>query len=199
MLNLKNECLGHTRKSVNRYSFAELTKKIKKNDLCEIQYNPSKSSAIVNLDCGSATYINFKTKQTYTIIDHWPNIFATWINDTIAHIEGPCGTGCSKSVIFVTPQTIVSCADHEYRIKNLLQNEPPDFYNNRPLLIDPKKNIYVCYDGENNIQVFPLPKHATIRPPKDYFSEKAEIRDDQLVITYENKNGKRKRVAYGRV
>jgi hypothetical protein len=182
-LNL-NKCFACSTQSRQSISFKDISKKIQKNDICEIKYNLSKTAAIVNVDCGSAYYINFKTQQTYTIVNHWPNVFPTWISDTIAHIEGPCGTGCSKSIIFAAPATAVSCATHEYRIKNLVKNEPPDFYNNRPLLIDPKKRIYVCYDDENNIQVFPLPTHASIHPPKDYFSEKAEIRDGQLVVTY---------------
>ncbi|HLB41235.1 MAG TPA: hypothetical protein VJN02_00020 [Gammaproteobacteria bacterium] len=198
LLNL-NESFAYSTQSKPSISFAELNKKIQKKDICEIKYNPSKTAAIVNVDCGSAYYINFKTQQTYMIINHWPNVFPAWISDTIAHIEGPCGTGCSKSIIFVAPATMVSCATHEYRVKNLTENEPPDFYNNRPLLIDPKKEIYVCYDDENNIQVFPLPTHASIHPPKNYFSEKAEIRNGQLVVTYKNGNGKVKRIPYGKI
>jgi hypothetical protein len=194
-----NEIFAYEQKNDPNISFEKLNLKIQKNDICEIKYNPSKTAAIVNIDCGSACYVNFKTQQTYTIVDHSPNIFTTWVSDSIAHIESPCGTGCSKSIIFVAPATIVLCATHEYRIKNLSQNEPPDYYNNTPLMIDPKKGIYVCYDEENNIQVFPLPRHASIRPPKNYFSEKAEIRNDQLVITYKNGNGKIKRIAYGRI
>jgi len=180
-------------------SFEKLNQKIQKNDICEIKYNPSKNAAIVNIDCGSAYYINFKTQQTYTIIDHAPNIFPTWVSDTIAHIQSPCGTGCSKSIIFVEPAITVSCATHEYRIKNINHNVPPDYYNNAPLLIDPKKGIYVCYDEDNNIQVFPLPIHASIHPPKGYFSEKAEIHDGQLVVIYTNKQGKTNRILYGKI
>ena len=194
-----NESFAYSTQSKLSISFSELSKKIQKKDICEIKYNPSKTAAIVNIDCGSAYYINFKTQQTYTIVDHWPNIFPSWISDTVAHVEGPCGTGCSKSIIFVAPATVVSCATHEYRIKNLIQNEPPDFYNNRPLLIDPKKGIYVCYDDENNIQIFPLPTHASIHPPKGYFSEKAEIHNGQLVVIYKNKQGKINRISYGKI
>lgn len=198
LLNL-NEGFASSIQSKPSASFAELNKKIQEKDICEIKYNPSKTAAIVNIDCGSAHYINFKTQQTYTIINHWPNVFLAWISDTIAHIEGPCGTGCSKSIIFIAPETVVSCATHEYRMKSLNKNAPPDFYNNRPLLIDPKKEIYVCYDDENNIQVFPLLTHASIHPPKNYFSERAEIRNGQLVVIYKNGNGKIKRIAYGKI
>ncbi len=198
LLNL-NESFAHSSQKHSDISFAELNNKVQKSDICEIKYNPSKTAAIVNVDCGSAQYINFKTHQTYAIINHWPNVFPVWISNTIAHIEGPCGTGCSKSIIFVAPATTISCATHEYRIKKLVKNEPPDFYNNRPLLIDPKKGIYICYDDENNIQVFPLPTHSSIHPPKNYFSEKAEIRNGQLIVTYENGKGKIKRISYGKI
>ena len=171
---------------------------IHKKETCGVKYNPEKTAAIVNIDCGSAIYINFTTKQTYKIIDHWPNVFSPiWLNDTIARIDGPCGTGCSKSVIFIAPSTVVSCAEHEYRIENLDWNDPPDFRNNTPLLIDVKKGIYVCYDEANNIQAFPLPKHPTIHPPEGFYSEKAEIHHNQLIVIYENGHGKIKRVSYG--
>lgn len=158
MLSLSNESFAKSTDGNHQISFDKLLKKIQKNDICEIRYNPSKTAAIVNTDCGSAIYINFEKKQTYTIIDHWPNIFPFWINNRIAHIEGPCGTGCSQSVIFVAPTTVISCAIHEYRIENLNPNEPPDYYNNTPLLIDPKKGIYVCYNEKGKIRIFPLPK-----------------------------------------
>lgn len=198
MLNL-NESAAHPAPDMKNISFSELNKKIQQKLICEINYNPSKTAAIVSIDCGSAYYINFKTHQTYQIIEHWPNVFPKWVSETIAHLEGPCGTSCSKSLIFVAPATVIACATHEYRIKNLLQTEPPDFYNNRPLLIDPKKRIYVCYDDENNIQVFPLPTYSTIHPPEGYYSEKAEIQNDQLIVTYRNSNGIVKRISYGNI
>lgn len=194
-----NEIFAYENKNDQSISFKNLNQKIQKNDICEIKYNSSKTAAIVNIDCGSAYYINFKTQQTYTIIDHAPNIFPAWVSDNIAHIESPCGTGCSKSIIFVAPATTVSCATHEYRIKNINQDEPPDYYNNTPLLIDPKKGLYVCYDEDNNIQVFPLPVQASIHPPKGYFSEKAEIRNGQLVMIYKDKQGKINNISYGKI
>lgn len=194
-----NEIYAFEKQSNQNIPFEKLNKMIQKKDICEIKYNPSKTAAIVNIDCGSAYYINFETSQTYTIIDHWPNVFPTWVSDTVAHIEGPCGTGCSKSIIFVAPAIVISCTMHEYRIKNLSQNEPPDYYNNTPLLIDPEKELYVCYDEENNIQVFPLPMHASIRPPKGYFSEKAKIRNGQLVVIYKNGSGKMMQISYGKI
>ena len=194
-----NKIFAHEQKNNKNISFEKLNQKIQKKDVCEIEYNPSKTAAIVNIDCGSAYYINFKTQKIYTIVDHAPNVFPTWISDNIAHIESPCGTGCSKSIIFVAPAITVSCATHEYRIKNINQNEPPDYYNNTPLLIDPKKGLYVCYDEDNNIQVFPLPTHASIHPPKGYFSEKAEIRNGQLAVTYKDKQEKIKSISYGKI
>ena len=143
-------------------------------------------------DCGSAIYINFTTKSIYTIVDHWPNVGTKWLSETVAHVAGPCGTGCAQSIIFVAPATVVSCATHEYRIKNLSENLPPDFYNNTPLLIDPKRGIYVCYDDTNKIQVFPLPTHPSIQPPKGYFSDSAYIHNNRLVIIYEDAHGKTK-------
>jgi len=180
--------------------FNKLVNSINKKETCGVKYNPTKTAAIVNIDCGSAIYINFITKQTYTIIDHWPNVFSPlWLNNTTAKINGPCGTGCSKSVIFVAPSTVVSCTEHEYRIESLDDHYPPDFRHNTPLLIDVKKGIYVCYDETDNIQVFPLPKYPTIHPPKGFYSEKAEIRHGKLVVTYENGHGKIKRVSYGAI
>jgi hypothetical protein len=199
-LNLINNCYAHAQQNKTSDLFNELAKKIRNHTVCGIEYNPSKTAAIANIDCGSAIYINFKTKQTYTITDHRPGlVFPTWVNNTIVTVESSCGTGCAKDIIFVAPSTVISCADHEYRIKNLIKTEPPDFYNNRPLLIDPKKEIYVCYDDKNNIQVLPLVKHTSIRPPRGYFSEKAEIRHNHLVIAYKNKDGKIKEDDYGKI
>lgn len=62
-----------------------------------------------------------------------------------------------------------------------------------------KKGIYICYNEEDNIQVFPLSKPSTIRPPKSYYSEKAEIKHSKLFVIYENGHGKVKRVSYGAV
>ncbi len=179
-------------------TFDKLVTKIHSHTVCGIKYNPSKTAAIVDEDCRSAVYINFKTQQTYAILDNKLayHISPTWINNSIATIETSCGTGCVNVVIFVSPATVVSCADHEYRIKFLNEHVPPDYYHNRPLLIDPKKGIYVCYDEDKNIQVFPLPIHVSIRPPKGYFSEKAIIRNNHLIIFYKNAHEKTKQVSY---
>lgn len=88
---------------------------------------------------------------------------------------------------------------HEYRIKNFSPDEPPDYYNNTPLLIDPQRKLYVCYDEENHIQVFPFPVHASILPPKGYFSERAEIQNGQLIVIYKNKKGNINRISYGKI
>lgn len=111
LLNLNNVCLG--------FSFKEIHKKILKNDICQIDYNPSKTAAIVNTDCGSAFYVNFKTQTIHQIIQHWSNIFPAWKSDNIVNIEGPCGTGCSQSIIFIAPATNIVCPVHEYRIEHL--------------------------------------------------------------------------------
>jgi hypothetical protein len=203
-LSLINDCYAKSQQSKGESSFNELAKKIHNHTACGIEYNPSKTAAITNIDCGSAIYINFKTKQTFTITNHRPGfIFPAWVSNNIVTLESSCGTGCAKDIIFVAPKTIISCADHEYRIENLLKNEPPDFYNNRPLLVDPKKEIYICYDEGNNIRVLPLSKQVSkqilIHPPQGYFSEEAEIRHNRLVVTYQNKDGKVKHIDYGKI
>ena len=200
LLNLKSVNGAQTPLEKPKLSFTEVMNKIYTKDLCEVGYNPSRTAAIVNPDCGSAIYVDFKHKSIYPIIDHWPNVFSPiWLNDKVVHIKGPCGTGCAQSIIFIAPATTISCATHEYRITQLSPNEPPDYYNNTPLLIDPQKEIYVCYDETDHIQVFPFPKHRSIRPPEGYFSEKAEIHHHHLIVTYEDKQGHRKHITYGRL
>ena len=163
------------------------------------EYNPLKTAAIVHIN-SLPIYIDFKAKKTFTITGPWPGLVAaTWLNNSIAHIQGSCGTGCAKSVIFIAPSTVISCSEHEYRIESLDPHYPPDFQHNRPMLIDVKKGIYVCYDDADNIQVFPLPKYPTIRPPKGFYSEKAEIKHGKLIVTYEDGHGKTKRVSYGAI
>ena len=200
LLNWIDSCYAQLQ-SNNPSLFDKLIKKINTHTLCGIQYNPSKTAAIVNDDCRSAIYVDFKKKITYTIADKKlaNHIFATWINDTIATVENSCGTGCANVIVFVAPAVAFSCPVHEYRIESLDEHEPPDYYHNRPLLIDPRRKIVACYDGENNIQVFPLPKQATIHPPRGYFSEKAEIRDNKLTVIYSNKQGIIKNITYGKI
>jgi hypothetical protein len=170
---------------------------IQNHKVCDIYYNPSKTAAIASIKCNTAIYINFKTHKTYTVMPHQSGlIFTTWLSDTVANVETSCGSGCTKSLIFVAPNISVACATHEYRIQSLDPHTPPDYYHNRPLLIDPDRGIYVCYDENNTIQVYPFPKHASTHPPKGYFSEKAKIQNNRLVITYKNKHGKIKRITY---
>jgi hypothetical protein len=166
-------------------TFTELSKLIKSREICEILYNPSKTAALVNIDCGSAYYINFKTKKTHRIVDNWPSVFFSWHNDSIAEVVSSCGTGCSQSVIFVAPARVITCESHDFRIKEMSKDEPP-LSSNRPLLIDHHKGIYVCYDAKGNIQIFPLSKSETIYPPEHHYAESAKIQYNQLVITYEN-------------
>src|SRR5947207_473639 len=98
-------------------------------------------------------YVNFKTSQTKVIVKDWLDVFSMWKTDNIVHIKSSCGTGCSQSVIFMAPSTSIVCPVHEYRLESLSENEPPDFYNNNPLLIEPRKKIYACYTENNVIQV----------------------------------------------
>lgn len=194
-----NVCHANSDEIVN-ISYRDLMKQVHRHEGYGIQYNPSKSAAIVDTSMSVPVYINFKTKKTYVITSHWPGLVsATWLNDLIALVKGSCGTGCARSIIFIAPSTVVSCAEHEYRIENLDRHYPPDFRHNTPLLIDVKKGIYVCYDANNNIQIFPLPNYSTIRPMKGFYSEKAEIQHGDLIVIYENGHGKIKRVSYGTI
>ncbi|MDR3491718.1 MAG: hypothetical protein P4M12_06700 [Gammaproteobacteria bacterium] len=179
-------------------SFRDIQDRIQKKDICEIDYSPSKKAAIVNIDCGSAIYVNFKNKKIQNIIKHWPNVFVTWKSENIAHLRGPCGTGCEQSIIFIVPSTKIVCPTHEYRIESLNPNEPPDFYNNDPLLIDPYKKIYVCYAEDNVIQVFQMPKklQMTIRPPVGSYADEASIQGNHLVIIYRNRHNFAKKIIY---
>ncbi|OAI47744.1 hypothetical protein AYO45_01450 [Gammaproteobacteria bacterium SCGC AG-212-F23] len=162
---------------------------------CGVTHNPARTAAIIGGACGSPVYVNFKTKKTYSIIkEQYRNFYIKWLDNRVATLEAGCGTGCVEAYIFVAPTTVVSCADHEYRIHFLDPKEPPDYSSNRPLLVDPKKRIYVCYDGDNNIQIFPLPNQPTIRPPEGFFSEKAEIHNEKLTVIYKNAHGKIKRI-----
>ena len=161
-----------------------------------MQYNSSKSAALVNIDCGSAYYINFKTRLTHTVVNNWPSVFFSWRNDEVAEVVSSCGTGCTQAVIFVAPASVVSCNSHDFRIKDM-QKEDPNLSSNRPLLIDPLRKIYICYDNNDNIQVYPLPNTPTIYPPDQYFAETVKIKNGQLVIGYENeKTGKLKLMKY---
>ena len=193
MLNLSNVCFAS--------SFENIRERIQKNELCHIDYNFSKTAAVVNVDCNSAIYINFKTKKVQTIVKNWPNVFPIWKSDTMVYVQGSCGTGCSQSIIFVAPATSISCPVHEYRIDNLSQDEPPDFYNNNPLLIEPHKEIYVCYAENDIIQVFKMPRklQETIHPPNGYYAESAIIRDHHLMIIYRNKNENLKQIEYQKI
>ncbi len=76
----------------------------------------------------------------------------------------------------------------------------PDFYNNDPLLIEPHKGVYACYNDKNNIEVFKLPHQlkSTIHPPKGYYSEKAIIRNNRIVVLYATAKGNKKRIVYGK-
>jgi len=182
-------------------SFADIQEKIRTKSICQIDYNFSKTAAIVNSDCGSAIYINFKTKQTKTIVTGWPNAYPVWKTDTLVHIKGSCETGCSQSIIFLAPATSIVCPTHEFRFESLNLDEPPDFYNNNPLLIEPYKKIYVCYAEDNVIQVFRMPRklQANIYPPKGCYADEARIRNHHLVIIYRNSHENMKKIIYPKI
>ena len=170
---------------------------IRHHKMYNLYYNPSKTAAIASIEYNTAIYINFKTHDTYTIMPHQPGlIFTTWLSDTVANVETSCGSGCTKSLIFIAPNITLACTTHEYRIENLDPNMPPDYYNNTPLLIDPKRGIYVCYDENNTIQVYPFPRHASIHPPKGYFANKASLVNDRLVVHYEDRHGHAQQISY---
>jgi hypothetical protein len=190
LLNLSNVCFG--------YSFDDVRDKIKKKSVYHIEYNSSKTAAIVNIDSGSATYVNFKTRRVTNILKNWPTVSEIWKTNNIAYLRGSCGTGCAQSIIFISPKTSIVCPVHEYRIENLSQDEPPDFYNNDPLVIDTNKKMYVCYDETDVIHVFRMPKHLlqTIRPPKGYYADEAVMHNDNLVITYRNAREKIREIIY---
>ena len=163
---------------------------------CGVEYNTSKTAAIVGAACGKARYINFQTKKTYTIAKQYRGFSVKWLDDNTVTLEAGCGTGCIVAYIFIAPATVVYCPVHEYRIEFLDPHEPPDYYHNRPLLVDPKRRVYVCYDENNTIQVYPFPRHASIRPPKGYFTEKASMVNGKLVVQYANRHGQKQRIAY---
>src|SRR3990167_2309884 len=129
LLNLSNSCFA--------YSFNEIYKKVNKNEIYEIEYNHSKTAAIIKPDRGgSVLYVNFKTRQMKNILGDWINPGISWKSDDIALIRGSCGTGCAQSVMFIAPSTTISCPVHEFRFESLTSDMPPDFYNNNFLLLD---------------------------------------------------------------
>ena len=103
----------------NTLTFEELQKLIKSHQICEILYNPSKSAALVNIDCGSAYYINFITKQTHRIVDQWPSVFFSWRNDKIAEVVSSCGNRMYTSCDFIAPSTVIACNSHDFRVKGI--------------------------------------------------------------------------------
>ncbi|HSW93661.1 MAG TPA: hypothetical protein VLJ15_04810 [Gammaproteobacteria bacterium] len=166
-------------------------------EYCGFKHNPSGTAAISGGNCGSPKYVSFKTKKTFLITEEkHRSFYIKWLDDNVATLEANCGTGCLEDYIFIAPATIISCSNHDYRINFSDPNQPPDYSHNRPLLVDPNKKIYVCYDDSNNIQVFPFPKQPTIRPPKGFFSENAKIHDGELTVIYKNSRGKIHKINY---
>lgn len=181
------------------YTFDEIYKKVNKRKIYEIQYNHSKTAAIVKPDSGRPVmYVNFKTRQIKNILGDWINPGISWKSDDIALIRGSCGTGCAQSAIFMAPSTIISCPVHEFRFESLNQEYPPDFYNNNFLLVDTRKKIYICYAEENFIQIFKMPfkLQAVIYPPKGYYADEANIHHGKLKIIYLNLHERVKRILY---
>jgi hypothetical protein len=114
----------------------------------------------------------------------------------VARLETSCGTGCANSLVFIAPNRTIACPMHGYRIQKLDPHTPPDYYDNKPLLIDPKRGLYVCYDENNAIQVHLFPKHASIHPPKGYFANKASFVKNRLVVYYEDGQGHTQQITY---
>lgn len=193
-LNWINNCFAGG--SHNASTFKTAQKEMHAQEHCGVEYNTSKTAAIVGAACGKARYINFQTKKTYTIAKQYRGFSVKWLDDNTVTLEAGCGTGCIVAYIFIAPATVVYCPVHEYRIDFLDPHEPPDYYHNRPLLVDPKRRVYVCYDENNTIQVYPFPRHASIRPPKGYFTEKASMVNGKLVVQYANRHGQKQRIAY---
>ncbi len=170
---------------------------IKHHHISELHYNPSKTAAIGSLKGDDAVYIHFKTQSTYGIMPHQPGLIAVkWLSNTVATVETSCGTGCTKSLIFIAPNITIACATHEYRIENLNLHQPPDYYNNIPLLVDPEQRIYICYDENNLIQTYSFPKQPTIQPPKGYFATKAQLNGKKLMIYFKNRHGNMQKKEY---
>ena len=170
---------------------------IKHHHMSDLHYNPSKTAAIGSLKGDDAVYIHFKTQSTHSILPHQPGLIAVkWFNNMVATVETSCGTGCTKSLIFIAPNITIACATHEYRIENLNPHQPPDYYNNIPLLVDPKRGIYICYDENNLIQTYPFPKQPSIQPPKGYFATKAKFNGKKLVIYFKNRHGEVQKKEY---
>lgn len=170
--------------------YTQFSNAILQHQISELHYNPSKTAAIGSLKGDDAVYINPKTKNTYRIMPHQPGLIAVrWFNNNVATVETSCGSGCTKSLIFIAPNITIACATHEYRIKNLDPHVPPDYYNNIPLFIDPEHGIYICYDENNLIQTYSFPKQPTIQPPKGYFATKAKLNGKKLVIYFKNRHG----------
>ena len=148
---------------IKDFSFGTINKKIKTAQVSDVDYNPSKTAAIVNLDGGSAVYIDFKHKRTFKIVDHWPAAAAEWLDDDVAEVDGPCGTACGQRRLFIAPDIIVSCDEHSVDL------DDPDVYrSNHPVFVDTKRKVYGCYDSEGRIQIYSFPISPTIFPPEGY-------------------------------
>lgn len=167
-------------------SFSEVMHGIKHGVLYNVSYNIPKTKAIVGLNDGSAVYVDFETHKTLKLMEGWINNFiGDWLTDTVAVVEGSCGTGCAHGFLFIAPDKVVTCSEYN-RENDAYVEDNPKSRTNRPLIVDPDREIYICYDAENRIQIFPFPEYATIMPPKGYAPEQVEIIDGYLHITYEN-------------
>lgn len=186
MLSLNNVCIAEPQ----HHTYQEIKKIIDSKEHGQTLYNPSKSAALIDLDLTTAVYINFKAKKTYTIVFNWSSVAFEWLSDDVARVASSCGTGCAKEVIFIAPATVVSCGEYNREVEFDSEYETPPI-SNHALLIDPKRKIFVCYDHEHNIQVFPFPITSTIYPPEGFSASFAQIDLDdktKLNIHYEKKN-----------
>lgn len=148
------------------YSFGQIKSLIKTEDIQYLSYNSNKTSAIVYVDYENTLYINFTRKELYLIDFQGTGLTATWLDNNTAQLTGSCGIACATSLLFIAPNITITCP--EYYPDDIDYDETEKtlpFRTNHPLLVDVKKQIYICHDDYKEIQVFPFPKSPTIRPP----------------------------------
>jgi len=173
-----------TNEPINAYQY--IISQINKKNYYEIVYSPSKQAAILDHDSHwteqhgiTATYINFKNHQIFDIAKDIPNLYPKWLDDSIAIIDIPCGTGCERQLIFIAPQTVVECPPSP--------TDKNGFSTTAPLAIDIKQGLYACYDYAGNIQINRLPHVIkVITPPPDAMVKQAKFIESDLVVTYQS-------------
>ena len=150
------------------YSFDQIENLIKIADVQYLSYNSKKTSAIVYVNYESTLYINFTRKELYLIDFKGTGLVATWLDNNTVQLTGSCGIACATSLLFIAPKITITCPEYYPDDTDYDETEKTlPFRTNHPLLIDVKKQIYICYDAQKATQVFPFPKNFTIRPPND--------------------------------